>query len=609
MVGRATIPAMRLLPCAVVAALSCGCGRIGFEPVSGDGPGDPDARLASITLWARPGDPLAPPMAPAFAPEIASYAAEVGLARSTVQVSAIPLDPATTITIESVPVAAGELSGPVALALGATTITVVGTTPDGAGASYTVEVTRAAALAQAAYVKASNTDSGDIFGYRVAVSGDTLVVGASSEDSSSTGVGGVQADNAAAESGAVYVFTRSAGMWSQQAYLKASNTEAGDNFGAAVAISGDTLVVGAPVEDSAVTGVGGAQADNGAIDSGAVYVFTRSAGVWSQQAYVKASNTEAGDNFGAAVAISGETLAVGAYAEDSAATGVGGAQADNSAADSGAVYVFARTAGLWSQQAYVKASNAEAGDLFGISVAVSGDTLAVGAHLEDSGATGVGGAQADNAAVDSGAVYMFTRSAGVWSQQAYLKASNTESGDLFGGSVAVSGDTLVVAAAGEDSGAIGVGGAQADNAAAESGAVYVFTRSAGVWSQQAYVKASNTDASDSFGVSVAVWGDTLVVGAHLEDSGASGVDGVQTDNAAPSSGAVYVFARSAGAWSQQAYLKASNTEASDLFGISVAVSGDTLAVGAFGEDSAATGVGGAQADNAAPSSGAVYVFR
>ncbi|NCP78886.1 MAG: alpha/beta hydrolase, partial [Desulfuromonadales bacterium] len=177
----------------------------------------------------------------------------------------------------------------------------------------------------------------------------------------------------------------------QQAYLKASNTDGGDKFGYAVSLSGDTLVVGAVWEDSNATGVNGNQADNSASKSGAAYVFTRSGGVWSQQAYLKASNTEAGDYFGNAVSLSGDTLVVGAYLEDSNAIGVDGNQADNSASDSGAVYVFTRNGTTWSQQAYLKASNTEAGDLFGNAVSLSGDTLVVGAYLEDSNAIGVDG--------------------------------------------------------------------------------------------------------------------------------------------------------------------------------------------------------------------------
>ena len=194
----------------------------------------------------------------------------------------------------------------------------------------------------------------------------------------------------------------------QQGYLKASNTEAADEFGDSVALAGDTLAVGTPGEASAATGVNGNQADNSASGSGAVYVFTRSGGVWTQQAYVKASKTEAPNhNFGISVALAGDTLAVGAFDESSAATGINGNQADTSAPGSGAVYVFTRSGGAWSQKAYVKASNTGTGDRFGESVALAGDTLAVGADFEDSAATGINGNQADNSTQNSGAVYVF----------------------------------------------------------------------------------------------------------------------------------------------------------------------------------------------------------
>ena len=217
----------------------------------------------------------------------------------------------------------------------------------------------------------------------------------------------------------------------------------------------------------------GSQSDNSAIDSGAVYVFTRNGTTWSQQAYLKASNTDADDSFGRSVSLSGDTLAVGVYVEDSSATGVNGSQSDNSARDSGAVYVFTRSGRTWSQQAYLKASNTDAGDLFGYSVSLSGSRLAVGAIYEDSSATGVNGSQSDNSVIDSGAVYIFTRSGTTWSQQAYLKASNTDASDEFGSSVSLSGDTLAVGADWEDSSATAVNDNQNDNSAGRSGAVYV----------------------------------------------------------------------------------------------------------------------------------------
>ncbi|MDA0244329.1 MAG: Ig-like domain-containing protein [Chloroflexi bacterium] len=396
-------------------------------------------------------------------------------------------------------------------------------------------------LVPTTYLKASNTGAGDWFGDVMAVDGDTVVVGARYEDSTATGVNGDQADNSALDSGAVYVFTRTGGVWSQQAYLKASNTGARDQFGNAVAIDGDTVVVGAYWEESSATGVNGDQGNNSATKSGAAYVFTRTGGVWSQQAYLKASNTGVDDWFGHAVAVEGDTVVVGAVWEASSATGIDGDQADNSAPKSGAAYVFNHTGGVWSQQAYLKASNTGADDQFGASVAVDGDTVVVGALYEDSNATGSDGDQADNSAPDSGAAYIFTRTGGVWSQQVYLKASNTGLDDVFGNAVAIDGDTMVVGARGEASNATGVNGDQADNSAANSGAAYLFTRTAGVWSQQAYLKASNTGAGDLFGRTVAIDGDTMVVAAPVEDSNATGVDGDQADNSAPDSGAAYIY--------------------------------------------------------------------
>lgn len=418
-----------------------------------------------------------------------------------------------------------------------------GCTVSGGGSSET--------LTQQAYMKASNTDTGDAFGLTMAMDGDTLVVGSIFEDSNAIGVNGDPVDNSASASGAVYVFTRADGVWSQQAYLKGSNTEAFDNFGSSVALSGDTLVVGAPGEDSNATGVNGTQGSNSASDSGAVYVFTRTNGVWSQQAYLKASNTGMFDSFGSSVALSGDTLAVGAIGEESNATGINGNQGDNSASHAGAVYVFTRTSGVWSQQAYVKASNTRNNDAFGTSLTLSGDTLAVGAPGENSVLTGVitGSPNAVTTGIGSpasGAVYIFTRTGGGWSQQAYVKASNTESLDNFGSTVALDGDKLAVGAYREDSNATGLAGTQSDNSASDAGAAYLFTRTAGVWSQQAYVKASNTEAGDQFGQSVALSGATLAVGSSTEDSALTGVTAgspnqAATGNGLIDSGAVYVF--------------------------------------------------------------------
>ncbi|MEM9459822.1 MAG: integrin [Myxococcota bacterium] len=409
-------------------------------------------------------------------------------------------------------------------------------------------------------------------------------------------------------------------------YFKASNTEAGDSFGYDVALSddGNTLAVGALNEDGSAVGINGNEATNSAFNSGAVYVFARDdMGQWSQQAYIKASVPDPDDGFGVSIALNadGNTLAVGAVEEDSDATGIDGDPQSNAAPNSGATYVFVRDdVGQWSQQAYLKAANAGSNDEFGVSVALSadGDTLAVGATGEDSNAIGIDGDATNNSTSNSGATYVFVRDGmGQWSQQAYVKASNTANSDAFGDNVTLSGsgDLLAVAATGEDSNATGIDGDQLNNSASASGAVYVFVRDGmGLWSQQAYVKASNTGSSDTFGSSLALSADasTLAVGATGEDSSVTGINGNGVSNSTSSSGAVYVFVDDGmGIWSQQAYVKASNTGNGDFFGTDVTLSGggNTLAVGARAEDSNATGINGAQVNSNGTNSGAAYVFE
>lgn len=472
------------------------------------------------------------------------------------------------------------------------------------------------------YIKASNTAANDVFGGEVAISGDgnTLAVAATGEDSNATGIGGDQTNNTSTNSGAVYVFVRSAGTWIQQAYIKASNTDAADLFGYALSLSndGNTLAVSALSEDSNATGVGGTQTDNSSASAGGAYVFSRSGTTWSQQAYIKASNTGAGDSFGTSVALAsdGNTLVVGAPSEASNGTGLSANQADNSNASAGAAYIFVRAGTVWTQQAYAKASNTGTGDRFGATATLSsdGNTLAVGATGEASNASSINGDQANNAMAGSGAVYVFTRSGVTWTQEAYLKAFNTDSGDAFGTSldIAANGNTLAVGAYSEDSNATTINGDQTNNGAANSGAAYVFVRSAGVWTQEAYIKAPNTNANDYFGsrVRLSSTGNTVAVSAYNEASTATSLNGDQSNNAAASAGAVYLFTRSGVTWTHASYLKASNTGANDLFGSSLdlADSGGVVAIGASGEASNATGIGGDQTNNASANAGAAYVF-
>lgn len=460
-----------------------------------------------------------------------------------------------------------------------------------------------------AYVKASNPDENDGFGVSVALSADgkTLAVGAYGEDSKATGINGNQADNSASRSGAVYVYVRDKNVWSQQAYIKPAITKVGQYFGRNLSLSsdGNTLLVGAPFESSDADDDDGSLVTN-ASKVGAVYVYKRGLQIWSEEVRLQASNKQEGDWFGSAVALSadGKTLAVGAIGEDSRARGIDGDQKDNMSTGSGAVYVFVKRESGWAQQAYVKASNNGSGDDFGSSVALSADghVLTVGAAGEDSVSD-----EEDNSANDAGALYVFERLAESWQQTAYLKAANAGANDAFGSALSLSADgaTLAAGASGEDS---ATADDPSNDGAAGAGAVYVFTKEANVWSQQAYLKASNVESGDYFSASLALSADgtRLAVGANSEDSATMGINGDQSNNGMNHSGAVYVFGREAEGWLQQTYVKAPNTGAGDGFGVSVALSNDgfTLAVGAAGE----AGFDGNLGNNDAPMAGAVYVY-
>jgi hypothetical protein len=387
-----------------------------------------------------------------------------------------------------------------------------------------------------------------------------------------------------------------------------------------LASDGGTLAVGANREASGARGVGGDQSDDSLADSGAVYVFAPSEGSWQQRAYLKASNPGMGDAFGSSLALSadGSTLAVGAPFEASPATGIDGEQNDDSLPDAGAVYVFVRAGDAWQQQAYVKASNTGDDDLFGIALSLSadGNVLAVGAEGEDSMAIGIDGDQSDKSWRDAGAVYVFARNGGLWRQTSYLKASNTDRADHFGGAVSLSGDgrTLAVGAYFEDSASSGVDGDQTNNAAESAGAAYLFVHDGSAWQQAAYLKPAENDGNgfDGFGsaVSLSLDGSALAVGAAGDDSAAIGVDGDPNDTSMPYAGAAYLFSKEGAVWQQRAYLKATYPGAGDEFGhhVSLSADGSALAVGAALEGSSGVGIGALGSEDGAPSSGAVTLF-
>jgi hypothetical protein len=401
-----------------------------------------------------------------------------------------------------------------------------------------------------AYIKASNPERADLFGYSLDLSddGNTLVVGSLFEDSGTTGVNSTP-DETGYHSGAAYLFRFDGSDWFQQAYIKASNTSPGDEFSYSVAISGDgnTLAVGAIQEDGSGRGINPVS-DELASSSGAVYLFRFDGSNWFEQSYIKSSNSNGIDRFGQDLALSvdGNTLAVVTTMEDGSGRGINPVS-DELAGNSGAAYLFRFDGSNWFEQAYIKSSNSESSDGFGSDVSLSndGNILAVGASGEDSSTVGVNSI-ADELASSSGAAYIFRfePQLGFWYEEAYIKASNTGGGDNFGLVLDLSSDgtTLIVGAENEDSSSSGVGSNWNEDTI-NAGAAYLFRFDGSNWLEQAYIKASITDIADNFATAVAISGngETAVVGASGEDSATTGINGDATDDSASSSGAVYVY--------------------------------------------------------------------
>lgn len=469
-------------------------------------------------------------------------------------------------------------------------------------------------LRQIAKLKATDGRPGDNFGLAVALSaqGGTLAVSALREDGSSGGIDGDRLALGAPDSGAVYVYRRTTQGFDEEAYIKPTHPDPRDAFGFSLAISDDgtTLAVGALREDGADPGVDGNQRSNTANDSGAVFVFVRTTQGWTQQAYLKAEHVRPDDAFGWSVALSadGDTLAVGTLRESSGGRGTGATAGQGHAENSGAVYTYRRRDGAWEPQSFLKASNADPGDLFGLAVDLSADgrLLAVSAGNE---ASGLPHDPADNSSPGSGAVYLWADpdGTGAWDQVAWLKAGNVDRGANYGTSVDLSpdGQTLAVGAIGEATGPDRA--ADPDLRYVNAGAVYVYRSLGWPGRKPHFLKPEVVRLNTNFGRSVALTDDAglLAIGASWEHSDATGIDGDATREGAGFSGAAYLFSDSEGSWAQRSYIKPSNTAPHQNFGVNVSITstGDLLAVGASGEASAPDGSG-----DAAPKSGAVYLF-
>jgi hypothetical protein len=341
--------------------------------------------------------------------------------------------------------------------------------------------------------------SGDTFGDSVALSGNTAIVAAP-----------VKTIGSHIAQGAAYAYLLNGTHWAQQAELTAGDGAAYDNFGHSVAISGNTAILGAPGKNG----------------RGAAYVFSFGGTSWIQQAELTAGDGATGDLYGLSVAISGNTAIVG-----------------NRRSSRGAAYVYSFDGATWSQQAELTASDGASGDNFGFSVGISGNTAIVGANWKTVGSN-----------VQQGAAYVYSLNGSSWIQQAELTASDGAANDTFGFSVAISGNAAIV-------------GAQASNAS--RGAAYVYSLAGATWTQQTKLTASDGNTNDLFGWSVAMAGNAAIVGAEGKTVGAN-----------PGQGGAYVYAFDGAHWVQQAALVASDGSSSDTAGGSVAISGNEAVMGA-----------------------------
>ena len=364
-------------------------------------------------------------------------------------------------------------------------------------------------------IQANDGIAGDQFGGTVAISGTTVIVGANGGAATSSGAG------------SAYVYTLSSGAWTLQQKLTANDGEADDAFGSYVAISGDTAVVGA-FGDRVGTNV----------NQGSAYVFVRSGSSWSLQQKLTAADGAANDFFGRAVAIAGDSVVVGSSSADVGAN-----------VDQGAAYVFFRSGTTWAQQAKLVAGDAASTDYFGDSVAISADTVVVGATEDANGAN-----------IQQGSAYVFTRTGTAWSQQAKLTAGDGTAFDYFGFSVTIDANTAVI------------GTLQDVGANFQQGSAYVFVRSGTTWTQQQKLLAGDGSANDSFGNSVFILGDTVMIGAAGDTNGAN-----------VRQGSAYLYTRSGTSWTQSQKLVATDGTSDDSFGAGVAFTQNAAVVGSIGD--------------------------
>lgn len=354
--------------------------------------------------------------------------------------------------------------------------------------------------------------------------------------------------------GSAIVFKNIGGEWVLQQKLQSPIRTANDNFGYSVAINGQYIIVGAPNEDE------DGNEQNTVSGAGAAYIYNLINDTWVLQQKISPTEREFLDLFGSSVSISGNYVLVGAHGEDDDALG------NDSLSYAGSAYIFERSGNTWVQQAKLVAADRAQDDYFAYSVALNGDYAVIGAYREDQNALGA------VTLADAGSAYIFTRSGTTWTQQQKIVASDRAATDYFGYAVAIDGDKILVGAYLEDHDAAG------GNLLSGAGSAYIFSRTGTVWIQQQKLVAADRKSSDGFGRALSISGNRAVIGAWNQDGDATG------NNPVSDAGSAYVFLFNGTAWSQEQKLVCSVRASQDLFGHAVAVDGTQIIVGAPNED-------------------------
>jgi FG-GAP repeat len=411
-----------------------------------------------------------------------------------------------------------------------------------------------------AILEASDKEEYDWFGYDVSIDGNYIAVGAHKE--------GVASGD---EQGAVYVFkTDGGGAWTQEAKLIAADRAGGDWLGLSVAISGNTVIAGAPNND------------NGVSNGGAAYIFVSDgAGNWIQEQRILAGDRTAEDIFGYSVAIDANYAVVGALQDDEDAAGL------NPLANAGSAYVFIRNTGVWTQQHKIVAPDRATADWFGYSLSISGDHIIAGAYQEDEDATGA------NTVSRAGSAYLFSRSGNSWTMTQKLTAPVRAEDDYFSFDVAINGNNLFAGAWQEDENETETG------TIINAGSVFVFSRNGANWSFQQKLNDFESGGFDLLGYYVAADSMYAIAGAWQDGEDANGV------NTITQAGSAYIYRRdtATGLWLQQQKIVAADRNTGALFGYSVAINQDYAFITAYNEKFDEDG------NNELEEAGAVYVFR